>query len=240
MIRVALIEDNRLVREGITLLLNRLPDIRVVAAEPSGGAPGFKATTPDVILLDLGLENGDSLSVARAVKQDFPSARVIVMDLLPANEDIVDFVTVGVAGFLMKDASLDEVASTIRSVAAGREVLPAQMTSRLFSELAREAISKGGEAAREAVRMTPREREVIDLISEGLSNKAMGTRLEISIHTVKSHLRNIMEKLALHSRLQIAAYAHERDTAVEAAQPDAEAPRTNSAPDPRDAPEGTG
>jgi DNA-binding NarL/FixJ family response regulator len=212
-IAVAIIEDNRLVREGITALLGRYPDIRVVAAEHSARGSLLGNTNPQVILLDLGLENGDSLSVARKVKGKFSDARIIVMDLLPAHEEIVEFISVGVSGFIMKDASLEEVVGTIRSVAAGREVLPTQMTSRLFSEIAKEAVLNG-DLDEESVRLTPREREVIDLIAEGLSNKAIGKRLSISTHTVKSHLRNIMEKLTLHTRLQIAAYAHGKEDAL--------------------------
>jgi DNA-binding NarL/FixJ family response regulator len=216
-IQVALIEDNRLVREGITALLNRLDDIRVVAANPGGVEQGRGAVQPHVILLDLGLENGDSLAVARRIRKGFPGAGIVVMDLLPAHEDLVEFIGAGVAGFIMKDANLQEVAATIRAVARGEEVLPPEMTGRLFSELAREAVKKGTEAATDAVRMTSREKEVIDLIAEGLSNKSIGKRLHISIHTVKSHLRNIMEKLTLHSRLELAAYAHGRDASSDRA-----------------------
>jgi DNA-binding NarL/FixJ family response regulator len=210
-ITVALIEDNRLVREGITSLLNRFLDIQVVAAEPSGHEAVLGSLSPHVILLDLGLENGDSLSVARKVRQDHLGAKVVVMDLLPAHEDIVEFIAVGVSGFIMKDATVEEVARTIRSVAAGLEVLPPQMTGTLFSEIARELVSNGGSEDQDSVRMTPREREVVALIAEGLSNKAIGKRLYISTHTVKSHVRNIMEKLTLHTRLQIAAHVHKGD-----------------------------
>ena len=206
-IAVALIEDNRLVREGITALLGRYSDIQVVAAEHSASGSLLGNVNPHVILLDLGLDNGDSLSVAREVKRRFADAKVVVMDLLPAHEEIVEFIAVGVSGFIMKDASLDEVVETIRSVAKGTEVLPTQMTARLFSEIAKEAVQNGA-TDEDSVRLTPREREVIDLIAEGLSNKAIGKRLSISTHTVKSHLRNIMEKLTLHTRLQIAAFAH--------------------------------
>jgi DNA-binding NarL/FixJ family response regulator len=212
-IRVALIEDNRLVREALTSLLNRAPDIRAVAEAPNGHGALVLEASPHVVLLDLGLENGDSLRVARGVMQDFPEARVIVMDLLPADEELKEFVSAGVSGFIMKDATLEVVLNTIRSVASGLKVLPDQMTSALFSEIAREAVSAGGSEGHDAVRMTSREREVINLIAEGLSNKAIGKRLHISVHTVKSHLRNIMEKLTLHSRLQIAAYAHTRNDA---------------------------
>ncbi|HSR42642.1 MAG TPA: response regulator transcription factor [Longimicrobiales bacterium] len=210
-ITVALIEDNRLVREGLTSLLNRVPDIRVIAG---AGSPGsFPADVhPRVILLDLGLEDGESLRVAQKIGEDFPDAGVIVMDLLPAEEDIMEFVGVGVSGFVMKDATLDELLSTIRSVASGTDVLPPPLVGTLFSEIAKEVVSNGVPAVLDSVRMTPREREVIDLIAEGLSNKAIGKELHISTHTVKSHLRNIMEKLNLHSRLQIAVYVHEQET----------------------------
>jgi len=211
-INVALIEDNRLVREALTSVLNRSPDIRAVGEAPNGHEVLLQGN-PHVVLLDLGLENGDSLRVARSVLDDFPDAKVIVMDLLPAHEELQEFVSAGVSGFIMKDAQLDVVLNTIRSVAAGLKVLPDQMTATLFSEIAKEVLKSGGLIDQDdSVRMTPREREVIDLIAEGSSNKAIARELDISIHTVKSHLRNIMEKLTLHSRLQVAIYAHERET----------------------------
>lgn len=205
---VALIEDNRLVREGIASVLNRFRDIRVVGAEPAQSDALLERISPQVVLLDLGLESGDSLQVAQTVREDFPEAGIIMMDVLPADDDILEFVSLGVSGFIMKDATVDEVVSTIRAVASGLDVLPDAMTTTLFSEIAREAVSKGGVEHADSVRLTAREREVIDLIAEGMSNKAIGRELHISIHTVKSHLRNIMEKLTLHSRLQIARYAH--------------------------------
>lgn len=210
-IKVALIEDNRLVREALTAVLNRAPDIQAVAEAPNGHELLLRGD-PHVVLLDLGLENGDSLRVARGVLRDFPGAKVIVMDLLPVHEELQEFVSAGVSGFIMKDAQLDVVLNTIRAVASGLKVLPDQMTATLFSEIARVVVTNGGSTDHDGVRMTPREREVIDLIAEGLSNKAIAKELHISVHTVKSHLRNIMEKLTLNSRLQIAAYVHKRDT----------------------------
>jgi DNA-binding NarL/FixJ family response regulator len=211
-ISVALIEDNRLVREGLTALLNSLSDFCVVAGEGSANTELLKGLKPDVVLLDLGLRNGDSLRIAAAVKREIPNARLIVMDLLPAHEDIVEFVNAGVSGFIMKDATLDELANTIRVVTQGGQVLPPQMTGSLFSEIARVAVAKSLPVALELVRMTKREREVVDLIAEGLGNKEIAARLNIATHTVKSHVRNIMEKLMLHTRLQIAAYAHNDET----------------------------
>ena len=209
-IRVAIIDDNRLVREALTAMLNRLTDIHVVSTDVADSASLAK-TKPDVLLLDVGLRDQDSLRVAATLRQENPDAKIIVMDLLPVNEEIMEYVNAGVSGFVLKDASFDEFLTTIRSVAAGKKVLPPRMTESLFSQIAKEV--DGQEPARvlEAVRMTPREREVIDLIGEGLSNKEIAQRLNIATHTVKSHVRNVMEKLALHTRLQIAAYSHREE-----------------------------
>ena len=208
-ISVALIEDNRLVREGIAKLLGEFPDLRVVSARGSAESSSLKDVDPGVVLMDLGLCHADSLRLVQTVKEECPQARVIVMDLLPVHEDIAEFVHAGVFGFIMKDATLEDLADTVRRVAKGIPVLPPQMTSALFSQIARDAVSKGRPKALDAVRMTSRERDVINLIADGESNKAIAKRLQISPHTVKSHVRNIMEKLTLHTRLQIAAYAHQ-------------------------------
>ncbi|MCJ7626882.1 MAG: response regulator transcription factor [Longimicrobiales bacterium] len=210
-IRVALIEDNRLVREGIATLLEGFPDLRIVAKGGSADASLLKELNPRVVLLDLGLRQGNSLRVVQTVREECPETKVIVMDLLPVHEDIAEFVHAGVSGFIMKDATLEDLVDTIRKVARGIPVLPPQMTNSLFSQIAREAVSSGRPKALDAVRMTTRERDVINLIAEGESNKAIARRLHISPHTVKSHVRNIMEKLTLHTRLQIAAYAHQTE-----------------------------
>jgi DNA-binding NarL/FixJ family response regulator len=207
MITVAIVDDNRLVREALTAMLDRLPDLRVVAAGVAD--PAFiEEAKPDVLLLDVGLGDEDSLRVAATLSKQRPGTKIIVMDLVPMNEDIVQFVNAGVSGFVLKDATFDEFVETIRSVAAGGKVLPPRMAESLFSQIARTAAAgHGREQVLEDVRMTRRERQVIELIGEGLSNKEIAQRLNIAAHTVKSHVRNVMEKLALHTRLQIAAYA---------------------------------
>jgi len=206
MITVAIVDDNRLVREALAAMLDRLPDLRAVAVGVAD--PAFlDETQPDVLLLDVGLRDEDSLGVAAAVTKHAPDAKVIVMDLLPMNEDIVQFVNAGVSGFVLKDATFDEFVATIRTVAAGGKVLPPRMTESLFSQIVTAADARNHEEVLEDVRMTRREQEVIALIGEGLSNKEIAQRLNIASHTVKSHVRNVMEKLALHTRLQIAAYS---------------------------------
>ncbi|MDB4887969.1 MAG: hypothetical protein JWN79_3407 [Gemmatimonadetes bacterium] len=212
MITVAVIEDNRLVREGIADMLNELADVRVVLAATSLDTSQLKAANPHVVLLDVGLQDGSSLRLAERIPQEARQARVIVMDLLPAHEEIAEFVNVGVAGFILKDATFDDFVGTIRSVANGGRVLPPLMTATLFSQIAGTAVRRGQAEALDAVRLTQREQEVVALIAEGLSNKEIAGRLGIATDTVKSHVRNIMDKLALRSRLQIAAYALGQDS----------------------------
>jgi len=206
MITVAIVDDNRLVREALAAMLGRLPDVQVVVTASANGEVLDQAT-PDVLLLDAGLGDEDSLHVAAAIAKRRAGTKVVIMDLMPTNEDIVQFVNAGVAGFVLKDATFDEFIATIRAVAAGDKVLPPRMTETLFSQIALGGDARGRERVLEDVRMTRREREVIELIGEGLSNKEIAQRLNIAAHTVKSHVRNVMEKLALHTRLQIAAFA---------------------------------
>jgi DNA-binding NarL/FixJ family response regulator len=211
MITVAIVEDNRLVREGITDMLNELPDVEVVLAATSLETSMLKKANPRVVLLDIGLQDTNCLRLAESVRTEMAESHVIVMDLLPVHEEIAQFVNAGVAGFILKDATFEDFVGTIRSVAVGTRVLPPRMTGTLFSQIARAAVQRGADAALDEVRMTQREREVIALIAEGMSNKEIAQRLNIATDTVKSHVRNIMDKLALHTRLQIAAYAHNQD-----------------------------
>ena len=208
MIQIAIIEDNRFVREGLTLKLNEQVDFSVSYSASHGRLEELRQASPRVLLLDVGLEEEDSLELAERARSELPGIRVIVMDLLPVHEDLVEFVTAGVAGFILKDATLEDLFSTIRSVAVGKTILPPEMTSTLFSQIVEEAVARGMEGMDEATDLTPREREVIALIGDGFSNKAIAKGLSISPHTVKSHVRNIMDKLALRTRLQIAAYLH--------------------------------
>jgi two-component system nitrate/nitrite response regulator NarL len=207
LISIALIEDNRVVREGLAELLGEDSVFRVVHTAAFCDVAALQRAGADLLLLDIGLENGDSLDMARNMAREVPACRIIVMDLLPSHEDIRNFVEAGVAGFILKDASVEELKETIRAVAGGAEILPTSVTHALFSQIANHAIKRGPQA-NDDIRLTSREREVLDLIAEGLSNKAIASRLHISTHTVKSHVRNIMEKLTLHTRLQLAAWAH--------------------------------
>lgn len=212
-IRVLLVEDNRLLREGITKMLNAEEDIRVMSSSGNGDVfEKARILAPDVVLLDLGLKNQNSLTVVGSIKEQFPKAHVVVMDLIPAHAEVVEFVRAGVAGFILKDATLHDFLHTIRSVAKGVKVLPPPMTSSLFSQIVEHALQGGGMSKLiSAVKMTSREQDVITHISAGKSNKEIASELNIAVYTVKSHVHNILEKLALHTRLELATYAHGQD-----------------------------
>jgi two-component system response regulator NreC len=208
--RILIIEDNRVLRDGLTVMLNGQPDMHVVATIGSGNNVLLKAseTKPHVILLDVGLKNFNELSVVESVRKNLPEAKVIGMGFVPSQSDIVEFVSAGASGFILKDASVKEFLKTIQLVARGVKVLPPSLTDSLFSHIVEIAVKKKG-VTTAAVRMTKREREIIVLIADGLSNKEIAQRLSIATHTVKSHVHNVMEKLALHTRLQIAKFMHE-------------------------------
>ena len=155
-----------------------------------------------------GHRDHDSLTLTATVHVEVPGARVIVMGLLPAQEDVANYVRAGASGFIMKDASFEDFFATIRAVAGGAEILPPALTNSLFTQIARNAVDGNRARVLEAVRLTNREHQVIDLLAEGLSNKEIATRLHIAVHTVKSHVHNVLEKLALRSRLEVAAFSH--------------------------------
>ena len=217
-ILVLVIEDNRLVRDGLITLLDAQPDCKVVAAAEgaSAGLARLKETQPHVVLVDAALGTGDSRLLVEKLKRAAPDARVIVMDLMPVQEDVIAFIRAGASGFILKDATIDDLVRTIRSVADGKDVVPASLTGTLLAHIADQAIRRRTPPrVMQAVRLTKREREVSALIAEGLSNKEIAQRLHIATYTVKSHVHTILEKLALHTRLQIAAHTHRSDAATD-------------------------
>ncbi|MGE5363167.1 MAG: LuxR C-terminal-related transcriptional regulator [Bacteroidota bacterium] len=213
-IRLLLIEDNRLLRDGILEILKPNKDIKVIPASGNGKETleKLRKLKPNVILLDLGLRSQNSLHIVEIVKKDFPDAKIIVMDLAPVQADILLYVKAGASGFILKDTSLNDLIITIRSVAEGSTVLPALLIDSLFSQIVDEAVRKEPSVLKDAVRMTKREHEVIELLGEGLSNRQIAQRMHISAYTVKSHIHNIMEKLALHTRLEMANYSYTEKT----------------------------
>jgi len=210
-IKLIVIEDNRLLREGITAMIEEQPDLKVAAALGTSENILVKIGTlkPNIALLDLGLRNQNSLKVVKSIIKKFTQTKIIVMDLVPVHEEILEFVQAGVSGFILKDATVDDFLRTIRSVAKGNKVLPPHLTDSLFSQIVEHAVSGPKSSTLiKSVRMTKREKQVIELIADGLTNKEIAQKLHLSTYTIKSHVHNILEKLALHTRVQIAKYAH--------------------------------
>ncbi len=189
-------------------MIRNQPGFKVLAAsaDPEEALATAREAKPDIILLDFGLENHDSLALTRQAHDDIP-ARIIIMGLLATHKDVADYVQAGASGFVMKDASFEEFFATIRAVASGAQVLPLQLTSSLFTQIVTNAIKKP-DVLNAALHLTARELQVMNLIGDGRSNKEIAAQLHIAVHTVKSHVHNVLEKLALRTRLEVAAFTH--------------------------------
>jgi DNA-binding NarL/FixJ family response regulator len=214
-IRVLLIEDNRLLREGIAAMLDDNGEFEVIARCEDGDTLAKMkdaGKTPDIVLLDLGLEKANSLKLMAKLQNEMPDVKVIAMDILPEQADLIEFVKAGGSGFIIKSASATDYIKTIQSVAEGTNVLPSVLTTSLFTQIVESALKSGTGIPEDAIKLTQREREIVDLISKGMSNKEIAAHLHIATFTVKSHVHNILEKLALSSRLQIAAFARKEQS----------------------------
>ncbi|MDQ3019380.1 MAG: response regulator transcription factor [Bacteroidota bacterium] len=210
-IRLLIIEDNRLLREGIALMIDQQVDLKVVGALDNKDKlePKILETKPDIVLIDHCLQGKHCLRIVKTTKQNFPDMKFIVMALLPIQEDVFEFVKAGASGFILKDAGVNEFLQTIRSVFSGKKVLPSHLTGSLFSQIVSDALITVEESRLiRSVRMTKREKQLIASVAEGLTNKEIGQEFHLSLYTVKSHIHNIFEKLAIHTRIEIAKYAH--------------------------------
>lgn len=210
-ISLVVIDDNRLLREGITLMLSRQTGFTVLAssADVARMLAAMPTMAPTIVLLDFGLADDDSLEVCAQISALSPTTHVVVMGVGVDAEGVAPFIRAGADGFIMKDASIEEFTATIRVVASGEQkALPRALTPSLFAQIVRDEVVATNEVIREAVGLTTRERQIMALLGEGLSNKEISARLHIAVHTVKSHVHNILEKLSLHTRLEVAAYTH--------------------------------
>lgn len=215
-ILVALVDENRISRDLHEKLLNAEPGVTVISAEATLSVTMLTEGHPDVVMVEAGTTEVVSLRAAITTRRVLPEAMVVITDLHPNNEDIADFVKAGVEGFVLQEASSADYIETVRSVADGAHVLPDELTSPLFVQIASEGIELEDEAGGSPVRarilleLTVREKEVVALMREGLANKEIAARLFISLHTVKSHVKNAMEKTGLRTRLLLAVSTTEK------------------------------
>jgi two-component system NarL family response regulator len=206
-IRVAVVDDQELFRRGLTMLLGVEDDIQVVGEAGDGVAATELAasTVPDVILMDVRMPKRSGIEACVAIKEVAPTARIIMLTVSDEEADLYDAVKNGASGYLLKDSSIDEVAQAIRVVADGQSLISPSMAIKLLDEF--KQMSRSDRQQVPSPRLTDRELEVLKLVAQGLNNREIAKRLFISENTVKNHVRNILEKLQLHSRMEAVMYA---------------------------------
>ncbi len=205
---IVIIDDNRHTREGLSQMIRSQPGFMILSAsgDIDEAMRVVKQAKPDVVLVDFVLGSSDSLLLTRSLCSDVPETKVVVMGAVAVQDDISEFVRAGASGFVMKTATFEELLETIRRVVNGAKVLPPELTKPLFHQVTTRAVHRVGVTSLSPVRLTPRERQVADLIGVGLSNKEIAARLHVAVHTVKSHVHNVLGKLELHTRLEVAVF----------------------------------
>ena len=203
-----MVDDHALFRRGLEMVLGQETDIEVVG-EASDGAEAVdlaSALLPDIVLMDVRMPRRSGIEACTAIKDVVPSAKIVMLTISDDEVDLYDAIKAGASGYLLKEISIDEVAAAIRSVAGGQSLISPSMASKLLTEFAT-MIKKGDEQQLPAPRLTDRELEVLKLVARGLNNRDIAKELFISENTVKNHIRNILEKLQLHSRMEAVVYA---------------------------------
>lgn len=212
-VRILLIDDHTLFRSGIRLLLQRQPDFDIVdeAADGLEGIKLAKRHQPDVILLDLNMPGLSGLETLQLLVQDLPDTAVVVLTVSEEADELKAALRDGARGYLLKNIEAETLVAGVRRAAAGEPVISESMTAKLVAHF--RAPEKTAPAAPTAPatadRLTPREREIILGLARGESNKEIARTLDVAESTVKIHVQNILKKLNLTSRVQVAVYAVE-------------------------------
>ncbi|CAB3656991.1 MULTISPECIES: response regulator [Achromobacter] len=211
-IRILLIDDHTLFRSGVRLLLQRQPDFEVVA-EAGDGVEGIKRAKelkPDVVLLDLNLPGLSGLESLQLLTQDLPSCAVIILTVSEEADELGQALRDGARGYLVKNIDADVLTSAIRRAAAGESVIAESMTAKLVEQFRGQAtLAAQAPGHAERHRLTARETQIVQCLARGASNKVIARELDVSESTVKIHVQNVLKKLNLTSRVQVAVYAVE-------------------------------
>jgi DNA-binding NarL/FixJ family response regulator len=198
-IRVLCVDDHPLIRKGIAAILANEPDMQLVAEAASGeeAIRLFRELRPDVTLMDLRMPELDGIAATRAIRAEFPDARIIALTSYDGDQDIYRALEAGVRGYLLKEAIHTDVLGAIRTVQAGKRLVPQKVAERLSEYFPQ-------------VALTPRETEVLALVASGLGNREIAERLGRSSGTVKIHVENILDKLGASDRTQAVTIAIQR------------------------------
>jgi DNA-binding NarL/FixJ family response regulator len=213
-IRVLIVDDDALVRAGLSMILSATEDIRVVAEASDGSEvlSSVDAYAPDVVLMDIRMRRMDGLAATEALCARETAPQIIVLTTFDADDYVLRALRAGASGFLLKDTPPAEIVKAIRLVAAGEAMLSPAVTRRLIGHVADSGVVARRAQARELLdRLTGREREVAVLIGLGRSNAEIAQELFMSVATVKAHVTRLLTKLEVSNRVQIALLAHDAD-----------------------------
>ncbi|GGW41338.1 response regulator [Streptomyces caelestis] len=210
-IRVLIVDDQAMVRQGFTVLLGTQPDIEVVgeAKDGEGGIEKAAATAPDVVLMDIRMPGIGGIEATERITTANPDIRVLVLTTFDLDEYVYDALRAGASGFLLKDASSEQLAEAVRVIAAGDALLAPVITRKLIAEFSRLDDRPRAPLKERIGDLTERETEVLALIAQGLSNAEISKHLFVAEQTVKTHVGRILVKLGLRDRTQAAVFAYE-------------------------------
>jgi DNA-binding NarL/FixJ family response regulator len=208
-IRVLVVDDHALFRRGLQMVLEQEPDIEVVEEASDGAEAIAKAAEalPDIVLMDVRMPRRGGIDACTAIHETVPSAKIIMLTISDEEADLYDAIKAGAMGYLLKEISIEEVAAAIRAVHGGQSLISPSMASKLLTEFASMIKKTDDRQQVPTPRLTDREMEVLKLVAKGMNNRDIAKQLFISENTVKNHIRNILEKLQLHSRMEAVVYA---------------------------------
>ncbi len=206
-IRILLADDHNVVRRGLRLLLESQPDFQVVAEAADGkqAVEQAEATRPDIIIVDIAMPNLSGIEAAQRICSLFPQTGIVVLSMHSDEAYVLRALKAGARGYLLKDSVEGDLIEAIKAVHQGKTFFSAEISRMLVEDYVREIRARGVEDSYEL--LTPREREILQLLAEGKSNKEIASFLNISLYTVETHRRNLQEKLNLHSFAELILYA---------------------------------
>ena len=212
-IRLIIADDHELFRRGLRMVLEDEADIEVVG-EAGDGEDAVKLASdlvPDVVVMDVRMPGLSGIDATQRIKEELPHIAILMLTISDEEDDLYEAIKAGASGYLLKEISIDEIGNAVRSVYGGQSLISPSMASKLLNEFA-SMVKKEEEKQHVPVpRLTPREMEVLQHVAQGMNNREIAKALFISENTVKNHVRNILEKLHLHSRMEAVVYAvHEK------------------------------